>query len=82
MQVDPIRPKLKVPGTKRLKLKYDNLLSSFAFNFNLRRYILVVDIACGESCPGQERPALFVAAVALVCCLPAGAYTRPLFGST
>jgi len=29
---------LKAPGTKRLKLKYDELLSSFAFNFNSRRY--------------------------------------------
>ena len=31
-------PPLKSPGTKRLKLKYDELLSNFAFNFNLRRY--------------------------------------------
>jgi hypothetical protein len=30
---------LKAPGTKRLKLEYDILLSSvFAFKFNLRRY--------------------------------------------
>jgi hypothetical protein len=33
-----MKPKLKPPGTKRLKLQYDGLLSSFAFNFNLRRY--------------------------------------------
>ena len=33
-----MKPTLKAPGTKRLKLKYDNLLSSFAFKFNLRRY--------------------------------------------
>ena len=31
--------KLKAPGTTHLKLKYDGLLSSSAFNFNLRRYI-------------------------------------------
>ena len=31
---------LKAPGTKRLELKYDELLSSFAFKFNLRRYFL------------------------------------------
>ena len=37
-QVKPIKPALKAPGTKRLKLKYDELPSSFAFNFNLRRY--------------------------------------------
>ena len=38
MQVDPIEPTLNAPGTKRLKLNYDTLLSSFAVNFNLRRY--------------------------------------------
>jgi len=38
VQVDPTKPKLKPPGTKRLKLKCDKLLSNFAFNFNLRRY--------------------------------------------
>jgi hypothetical protein len=29
--------KLKPPGTKRLKLKCDVLLSTFAFKFNFRR---------------------------------------------
>jgi len=38
VQVDPIEPKLKLPGTKRLKLKCDILLSTSAFKFNLRRY--------------------------------------------
>ena len=38
MQVDSIKPTLTAPGIKRLKLKYDEVLSSFAFNFNLRRY--------------------------------------------
>ena len=38
MQVDPIKPTLKPPGTQRLKLKYDEPLSNFAFKFNLRRY--------------------------------------------
>ena len=28
---------LKAPGAKRLKLKYEKVLSSFAFNVNLRR---------------------------------------------
>jgi hypothetical protein len=41
MQVDPIKPTLKAPGTKRLKLKYYSLPSSFAFKFNLRRYTKV-----------------------------------------
>jgi len=39
VQVDPIKPALKAPGIKRLKLKYDGPLSNFAFNFNLCRYI-------------------------------------------
>ena len=38
MPVDPIELKLKLPGTKRLKLKCDTLHSTFAFNFNLHRY--------------------------------------------
>ena len=35
--VDPIKPTLKAPGAKRLKLKYDEMLSIFAVKFNLRR---------------------------------------------
>jgi len=38
VQVDPIKPTLKLPGPKRLKLEHDVLLSSFAFKLNLRRY--------------------------------------------
>jgi hypothetical protein len=38
VQVDPIKPTFTVPGTKCLKLECDELLSSFAFKFNLRRY--------------------------------------------
>jgi hypothetical protein len=38
VQLDPIKPTLKAAGSKRLKLKYDKLLSCFAFKFNLRRY--------------------------------------------
>ena len=37
VHVESMRSKLKAPGTERLKLKYDNLLSNFAFKFNLRR---------------------------------------------
>jgi hypothetical protein len=36
--VDPINPTLKAPGIKRLKLKHDEALSSFAFKNSLRRY--------------------------------------------
>jgi hypothetical protein len=38
VQVDPFKPKLKPPGTMRLKLYSDALLSTFAFKFGLRRY--------------------------------------------
>ena len=38
MQVDPIKPTLKAPGSKRLKLECDILPSCFAFKINLRRY--------------------------------------------
>jgi len=45
-----MKPKLKPPGTKRLKLTYDKLLSNVAFKSNLRRYIL------GLTLPGVEVP--------------------------
>ena len=38
VQVDPIKPNLTAPGTKRLKLEYAELLSIPAFKFNLCRY--------------------------------------------
>jgi len=38
VQVDPIIPRLKPPGTKRLKLNCDMLLLTSAFKFDLRRY--------------------------------------------
>ena len=44
MQVDPIKPALKAPETKRLKLKCEEPLLNFAFNFNLRRYIEVLSV--------------------------------------
>ena len=38
MQVAPLKPMLKPPGSKHSKLKCDILLSTLAFKFNLRRY--------------------------------------------
>jgi hypothetical protein len=35
---------LKAPGTERLTLKHDDLLSSFALKFNLRRYIKAIEV--------------------------------------
>jgi len=42
VQVDPIKPRLRPPGTKHLILKCDVLLSTSAFKFNLRRYTMGV----------------------------------------
>jgi len=33
VQVEPMKLTLKVPGTERLKLEYDKVLSNFAFKF-------------------------------------------------
>jgi hypothetical protein len=38
VQVDPIKPTLKAPGPMRQRLKRAELLSSFSFEFNLRRH--------------------------------------------
>jgi len=38
VQVNPMKPVLNPPETKRLRPKHDELLWSFAYNFNLRRY--------------------------------------------
>jgi len=39
VRVDPIKPMLKAPGSKRLKLIRDEPLSNLAFKFKLRRQI-------------------------------------------
>jgi len=46
--VDPIKPMLEPPGSKHLKLECDELLSSVAFNFILRRYNMVSAV-CEET---------------------------------
>jgi len=62
-----MQPKLKPHGGRRLKLKFDVLLSNFAFKFNVRRYaVLHESIYCNGGAPSNW----------------AGAYTRPLFSST
>jgi len=38
VQVDPIKPTLKAPGSERLKLNCDILPPTSAFKSNLRRY--------------------------------------------
>ena len=56
MEVDPIESTLKAPVAKRLKLKYEELLSSFAFNFDLRRYPMyqLKATIAGELAPGRD----------------------------
>ena len=77
MQVDPIKPTLKAPGTKRLKLHYAKPLSNFAFKFNLRRYTVVAAdyafVIHTTNPSSGDQGELYA---------EAGAYTRPLFGST
>jgi hypothetical protein len=43
VQIDPIKPTLKTPGTKHLKLNCDVLLSAFGFQCNMRRYTMEID---------------------------------------
>jgi len=47
VHVAPIKPTLTAPGTKRLKLRYDKLLSTCAFEFKLCRYIVGAVDRCG-----------------------------------
>ena len=51
VQVDPIKPTLKAPGTQRLKPYYGEPPSNFAFKFNLRHYNE------GEEEEEEEKPA-------------------------
>jgi len=75
VQVDPINPTLKAPGPQHLILKYDKLLSTCAFKFNLRRYnpifaAIELDYADADQDATGEAAA------------EAGPFTRPSFGST
>jgi hypothetical protein len=58
VQVDPIKPMLKPPGTEPLKLECDGLVSSYALNFKLRRYDMVrpeKDVRSSSSVGGGSR---------------------------
>jgi hypothetical protein len=39
--MEPMKSMLNAPGTKRLKLQYDEPPSNFGFNSNMRRYMKV-----------------------------------------
>jgi hypothetical protein len=57
---------LKAPGTQRLMLKYGESLLNFAFNFNLRHYIMEDRYRMPDHYEGTK----------------AGACTRPPLSST
>jgi len=82
VQVDPIKPTLKPPGTKRLKQTHDEPLSSFAFKLNLRRYTVVMEGAAEQLTADDIDNLLEVVSDAISLPPQAGAYTRPLFSST
>jgi len=83
-----MKPMLKAPGTKRLKLKYDSLLSSFAINFNMRRYSRVRclhdEIFRAVQCPeGEDKEELRAKALDDFCNGQVDffdKYALPLFG--
>jgi hypothetical protein len=58
VQVDPINPSLKAPGTMCVTPIYDDLLSRIAFSFNRRRYTWAVmptflrSTSCWSAAPG------------------------------
>jgi uncharacterized membrane protein len=93
VQVDPIKPTVKVA----LKLQYDQLLSTFAFKFNLRRYnenlprMLTLWFDVGAAAAAHEAGGKSTSASSgrggggaggAGGGLSAGAYTRPLLSSS
>jgi hypothetical protein len=79
LEVHPFKPTSKAPGSKRLKLKHDELLSNFAFSFNLRRYILADGtVYTNVFVPGQANPLVQTSSVSTDGgkVFKAGAYTR------
>jgi len=48
VQVEPIKPTLKAPRTKRLNLNYNELLSDVAYKFSFRRYTTALKKRCKE----------------------------------
>jgi hypothetical protein len=57
VQVDPIKPTLKAPRSKCLKLECENQLSSGASKFNRRRYTVVL-LLDGQHASHGERQGL------------------------
>jgi hypothetical protein len=61
-----MKPMLKPSGNQRLKVKYDQLLSSFAFNFNLRLYTTDTSAAASASSEDHPKNAVIAAVTAAV----------------
>jgi hypothetical protein len=56
---------LKTPAAERLRLEYHEVLSSFAFNFNVRRYNMAGDrLVSSVLSAGADTRALFGSASA------------------
>ena len=66
--MNPVEARVERDWYQLLKLEYDEPLSNVALNFNLRPYV-GASLDSGEGVAAPDYPA-------------AGAYTRPLFGST
>ena len=64
VQFDPMKPKLKPPGTKRSKLNCDVLLSTSAFKLKLRRYIKETDPEAAAAAAAAAEAAAAAAAAA------------------
>jgi len=62
VQGAPIKPTVKAPGTERLNLQYDTLLSSVAFKFNLRRF---TQAAHARACHSQVLSEVVIALATL-----------------
>jgi hypothetical protein len=75
---------LKAPENKRLKLSYDGLVSSFAFKFKLRRYIVVDGVLITPRAKYilQGITRANIMRVATQSGMQAQAYTRSLFSAT
>ena len=84
VQVEPMKPTLKAPGSTCLKLKYDEPPSEFAFKFNLRRYTMASTVdGLDEAYDGLNTTECCTVTVSVADNdSPAGAYTRSILSST
>ena len=69
MQVDPVKPTSKSPGSKLLKMPFDGPASNFAFKINVRRYTKVqqpgIPTGAGKRKTAEDGEALTAGAAAV-----------------